>query len=146
MSYSRMHWGGSDVYVFESVNQGGSLECCGCSLAGGDDQWNWKDPGEFLSHLREHELKGDFVPPGVARRIWEDWRDGEFSEWCDTWHADYPEPEKPHEEVMLWWRRKVIKHMMHDKPEVMRSLLDQVENGSHHAPDPPDDPPEVSRD
>ena len=69
MSFERFT--SSDVYIFEHV--GGFIECCGCSLAEGEDLELFtliqlKTPREALAHLDEHEDAGDDVG-GARRRI-----------------------------------------------------------------------------
>lgn len=73
MSYCRFGWGGSDVYVYESVD---GIECCGCNL---DDNFTAAcgceadtDPRHseaalaMVLHLRRHREAGHNVPLGAA--------------------------------------------------------------------------------
>lgn len=135
MSYCRILWGGSDVYIFESSIAGpqGVLECCGCKLSGDDGPWTWTDVAEFLAHLHEHDMAGDMVPPGVARAIWEDWRDGEF-EFADPFDPAADEPDEVHPEVMKWWNRRVIRHMHRRLPAAAQQLFIDVSEGTREFP------------
>jgi hypothetical protein len=67
MSYCRFAWGGSDVYVYDSV--GGFLTCCGCKLLDGgfDVGYDGEEPDReallaMVYHLRWHRANGHVVP------------------------------------------------------------------------------------
>lgn len=75
MSFER--FGSSDVYIFEHA--GGFIECCGCSLAEGEDLELFalvqlKTPREALAHLDAHEEADDDIG-GARRRIEKEYKD-----------------------------------------------------------------------
>jgi len=78
MSYSRFGAGGSDVYVFSSVE--GHLECCGCFLG---DQWSYDTTDEMLAHLEEHRAAGHHVPQDCIEGLLAD------KEENDRWIANF---------------------------------------------------------
>lgn len=81
MSYARF-LGGSAVYIYEST--AGCLECCGCSIAGLEGTWQYKDVAAFFDHLDEHEARGEYVPSNVRPDIYRDWSNGEYARWDQT--------------------------------------------------------------
>lgn len=110
MSYVRFHWGGSDLYIYES-EQG--LECCGCRLEDdltGPRGWTYADPGELVRHIAEHELLGHVVRPGLAWDIWDDWRTGEFDEnaHMEPFDPNFPEPANATDDERAAWNREVL--------------------------------------
>lgn len=65
MSYARIGWEGSDVYVFLSGR--GYFDCCGCSLSSG---WSsYPNTDAILAHLREHRDAGHCVVEDTLREI-----------------------------------------------------------------------------
>jgi hypothetical protein len=63
MSYARFGWGGSDIYVFMSVN--GWLECCGCPLLEWPASYQALSTDDMVRHLDEHTRAGHKVPADV---------------------------------------------------------------------------------
>lgn len=100
MSYCRMGWDGSDVYIIgtRGPEDRHVLECCGCSIAlVWDDTHEWPEgslqqrmgmqgalvpvPGkqcqfgsyqELLDHISEHRTAGHTVPDYVDERVREE--------------------------------------------------------------------------
>jgi esterase/lipase superfamily enzyme len=94
MSYARWGWDGSDVYVFTTKNVEGHyvVECCGCFSKTVDvpykDFFGIEHNVEFSSfyaktrkeiddHLKEHQLKGDFVTEDTFEGLEKDYPDSE---------------------------------------------------------------------
>lgn len=110
MSYVRFHWADSDLYVFGSVS---GIECCGCRLVGMRGPWTYTDPAEFIEHVAAHERAGHVVKPGLAREVWEEWRDAEKHN--DTWYLETmapfdpecPAPDPPDPAAVVEWQREV---------------------------------------
>lgn len=102
MSYARFGWGGSDVYVFFSVN--GFYECCFCLLqereyvedesallggyfqdVGETVQGRFETAQEMVDHLMLHREAGHYVPQDCIDEI----LDPEDQERCRTWIQEY---------------------------------------------------------
>jgi len=66
MSYCRMGWDGSDLYMFE--NTAGHIECSGCRF---DDPWivQLNSMDEVIEHIKKHIRAGHNVPLGLEEDI-----------------------------------------------------------------------------
>lgn len=66
MSYCRMGWDGSDLYMFEHV--GGFIECSACRF---DDPWivRLDSVDDALAHVRKHREAGHTVVDGLEDAI-----------------------------------------------------------------------------
>lgn len=81
MSYCRMGWDGSDVYVIGSTHEGkDAIECVGCRLPGNvsvDRERNEHGavmPKEILAinHLAMHKVLGHYVPFDAIQKLWQE--------------------------------------------------------------------------
>jgi hypothetical protein len=100
MSYCRFGWGGSDVYVFESMD---GLTCCGCRLS--DDGFVCAEPEDMIVHLAAHRRAGQFVPDSAIEELFADipgaQRDAAYKAACQQvgWQPIATAPN--HERVLL---------------------------------------------
>lgn len=82
MSYARMGWDGSDVYVYHHAN--GWIECCGCSITEPDVEYEVLGffraytARHMLEHLDLHIQRGDHVPDRCIERIRSDYPDLDY--------------------------------------------------------------------
>jgi hypothetical protein len=84
MSYARMGWGGSDVYVFAHVAGGIACYCSQGMLRCGAEA--------MIKHLEEHIARGEHVPDKVIPRIRADMEAGEYDDPVETVREDDPWP------------------------------------------------------
>lgn len=67
MSYARLGWDGSDVYVYLDIY--GFVSCCGCAF-GGSKHFDSTDA--ILAHLAEHKAAGHHVTDETVAEIEDD--------------------------------------------------------------------------